>query len=772
MFPDGVNWNGTGPCHAPAPPPASTALTTRDKRRNHDCNGPGLRALTTNFFLVDVDDAMVDVGTMAPYEENRRRVLEETHGDEYLFKRRANALEVVRLKPGAAALDGFQFEQRPARRLAKLLNALVERAIETYLANPRVSIVRRRPLKLVSLELRNDIAHPLFRHSTRRHRPLHVRRGFSLEARTIHPKQGTRSALVIDAITHADLDGTCADLIDDEFDLRGLYVLSLEQSDLRYGRPTVVGQVERVDGSVVYLGNDRRADRKQYDASSLALELGPAALRRLAAHYAGPDAYEALQNARNKLAAGDQRWERIASFAKYLGRDSFEIAPGVSARLSDPVPAADLGQSHAALPRYVFGGGRIGDKAANVFTNGPHHVPPSVSKAVRACVIGEGIRRREVEAFIKALTDGHGAHRALRQTWKIGELSFTRFEAEGPTAADYEKACRAAIDEGSDWQLALVQVPTGTSEFIGDQNPYLVTKAKFLARNVPVQEFRVETMEKPHEQLQWALGGIGLQVFAKLGGVPWLLQTRTKEHELVLGLGSANLGTGKFGDRERAIGLTTAFSGDGRYWLTETSKTVKYEDHEDAVIDSAVSAFKRVRREMAWRAGDHVRVIIHSFKDFRDKHVDSLKQAVLNAAGSEFAVAFAFVHIVEKHPLLVFDLGEKQRVPPRGVVMRLGNADALVTVQGPAEMRRERSGFPHPVCLRLHRSSTLTDLEYLSWQALAFSALSWRNFPPTTAPVTVQYAKWIADLLGRLGTVSKWDPDVLRGDAGTSRWFL
>lgn len=76
------------------------------------------------------------------------------------------------------------------------------------------------------------------------------------------------------------------------------------------------------------------------------------------------------------------------------------------------------------------------------------------------------------------------------------------------------------------------------------------------------------------------------------------------------------------------------------------------------------------------------------------------------------------------------------------------------------------------VCVKIHRSSTFTDLEYLSWQALAFSALSWRNFPPTTAPVTVQYAKWIADLLGRLGTVSKWDPDVLRGGAGTSRWFL
>ncbi|MDX2087841.1 MAG: Piwi domain-containing protein [Kofleriaceae bacterium] len=731
-----------------------------------------MAALRTNFFLVDVEDATVDVGTITPYDEERRNALEVAHGTHYAFKRRGDALDVVMLAPDAPPLEGVSFEQRSVRRLGKLINVLVERGIEKHLASSKVSFVRRRPLKLVSLEPKNDIAHGLFGVQTQGRLPLHVRRGFSLEARTVYRKQGPRTALVIDGITHADLDGTCADLINDDFDLRGLYVFSLEQADLKHGRPTLVGQVQRVDGSTVHLGGDRRGDRVQYDASSLALELGPMALPRLAAHYAGPTAHEALWDEKNNLATGSQRWERITGFAEHVGRASFEIAPGVRARLSGSVAAADLGQTSAALPRYVVGGGRFGGKTASVFASGPHHVPPSASKGVRACIICERSRRTEVETFLKALTDGHAAHRALKQTWKIGDLTVTRFEAEGPTAADYEKACRAAIDEGSAWQLALVQVPSGTSELVGDQNPYLITKAKFLSRNVPVQEFRVETMQKPKDQLQWALGGIGLQVFAKLGGVPWLLQTTSKEHELVLGLGSANLGTGKFGDRERVVGLTTAFSGDGRYWLTETSKTVKFEEHEDAVIDSAVSAFKRVRTDMAWRAGDPVRVVIHSFKDFRDKHVEALKKAVLDVAGSEFKVDFAFVHIVEKHPLLLFDPGEKQRVPPRGVVVRLGNSEALVTVQGPTEVRREFSGFPRPVCVKIHRSSTFTDIEYLSWQALAFSALSWRNFPPTTAPVTVQYAKWIADLLGRLGTVSKWDPDVLRGGAGTSRWFL
>jgi hypothetical protein len=136
-----------------------------------------------------------------------------------------------------------------------------------------------------------------------------------------------------------------------------------------------------------------------------------------------------------------------------------------------------------------------------------------------------------VESFLSALSGGEGSHRALVQTWKIGAVAFTVFEAASSSAADYENAFQAAVDEGSKWQLALVQVPSDTQDAHGDLNPYLVTKAKFLARNVPVQEFRVETMRKPTNQRQWALGGIGLQVFAKLGGVPWLLKTNSKVHE-------------------------------------------------------------------------------------------------------------------------------------------------------------------------------------------------------------------------------------------------
>ncbi|MBX3747808.1 MAG: hypothetical protein KF833_21075 [Verrucomicrobiae bacterium] len=731
-----------------------------------------MSALRTNFILIDVDDAMIDVGTLASYDKERHRAFEDAHGMDYVFRRRGDSLQAVRTNLSAALLD-MKFEPRPANKIGKLLNLLIERGFERSVAKPKIALIRRKPLTVVSLEPKNDIANTLFGRRTQGRFPLHVRRGFRMEARTVYRKAGPAPALVIDAITHSDLgDATCADLIADDFDLRGLYVLSLDPADTKHGRPTMVGQVIQVEGTTVHLGSDRRGDRAQYEASTITLDLGPAALQRLAAHYVGAEANQELWDERNLLATGSQRWERISRFVERLSQDSFEIAPGVKARLSGWVTAHELGQTTASLPKYIVGGNKVADSTRGLFKSGPVYVPSSAQHSVRACVLCENSRRREVELFLKALSDGEGSHRPLVQTWKIGAISFTIFDAASSSASDYQKAFQTAIDAGTKWQLALVQVPSDTQDAPGDQNPYLVTKAKFLARNVPVQEFRVETMEKPTSQRQWALGGIGLQIFSKLGGVPWLLQTKTRVHELILGLGSASLGTTRCGNRDRVVGLTTAFSGDGRYYLTETSRIVKYEEHEGAVVESAVAAFKRVRAEMAWRPGDSVRVVLHSFKDLRKHHLEALKGAVVGVAEPDLKVDFSFLHLAEQHPILLFDPSEQQQIPPRGAVVHIGRYEALVAVLGPNEIRNDRAGFPRPICIKLQEGSTFTDLGYLSDQVLAFAALSWRNFTPTSVPITVLYAELIADLLGRLGSLSRWDPDILRGDAGTSRWFL
>jgi hypothetical protein len=66
----------------------------------------------------------------------------------------------------------------------------------------------------------------------------------------------------------------------------------------------------------------------------------------------------------------------------------------------------------------------------------------------------------------------------------------------------------------------------------------------------------------------FVLNTMGLATYAKLNGIPWLVKTNPAiAHELVIGLGSANVGEGRLGEHERFVGITTVFSGDGNYHL-------------------------------------------------------------------------------------------------------------------------------------------------------------------------------------------------------------
>jgi hypothetical protein len=75
----------------------------------------------------------------------------------------------------------------------------------------------------------------------------------------------------------------------------------------------------------------------------------------------------------------------------------------------------------------------------------------------------------------------------------------------------------------------------------------------------------------PDSQLIYVLNNMALATYAKLGGVPWLMTAdQTIAHEVVFGLGSANVGEGHFGDRKRIVGITTVFTGEGKYHLSRT----------------------------------------------------------------------------------------------------------------------------------------------------------------------------------------------------------
>lgn len=304
---------------------------------------------------------------------------------------------------------------------------------------------------------------------------------------------------------------------------------------------------------------------------------------------------------------------------------------------------------------------------------------------------------------------------------------------------------------------------------------------------IPVQEVQYETIRR--SDLAHALNSMALQCYAKLGGIPFVIAApRTIAHELVIGIGSAHVKTSRFSNPERIVGITTVFSADGNYILSNTSREADYDRYPEELLHALRTCIDDVKKRNAWQTDDAIRLIFHVFKPLKDTEAEAVKDLV-NGLLSEFrSVEFAFVHVSEEHDWSLFDTtapgqgswrmpsGGRQPkgrgVPPRGHAVTISPREILLSVTGPYDIKLPTQGLPKPLLLKLHPASTFSDIEYLAGQAFRFTSLSWRRFYPSSRPITVLYSDLIASLLGRLRQVRNWNADIVLAAFRTRGWFL
>jgi len=215
--------------------------------------------------------------------------------------------------------------------------------------------------------------------------------------------------------------------------------------------------------------------------------------------------------------------------------------------------------------------------------------------------------------------------------------------------------------------------------------------------------------------------------------------------------------------------------------LTERTAVVPFDDYSNALYEKLKRAITAVRKQDNWRSTDKVRLVFHVFKPLEDTEAEALEHTVkdLNLEN----VTFAFVHIAQSHPYLIFDNnqnGIRYRDPKKGVLgpsrglhIKLGNKQSLVVFSGASELKQASDGMPRPCLLKLHRLSTFEDMTYLARQAFEFAGHSWRMLAPEPFPITIRYSDLIAERLSGLNGVSGWDVDAVKlGQIGKTLWFL
>lgn len=764
-----------------------------------------------NFLRLTLSATSLTAGVL-PFESvEQLRDLRDTHTATHVVHRQGDDLICVPLVANAPVLGELRTFHRSDA--SSLVQRLIREAVLRFLEERGYTFTDVNPPTFVVRDPRRDLlARAADAAGSAVVDWLHVYPEYSFAPRCLYPRQREpQFGILLNCWTHYEIDGTVADLIADGFDVRGRYVRVADQEERAYTYPPdpiallhLAGCVRDVVGTNLLLEDAPRLSEVVANEAWLEArrENVEACLR-----FSGPPNVESvlhcLEEEIFQMTGGSGRLERSREVVSLLrNQGTFLLASDLTCTFEDllePRQGHDVG-TYRRLPRPTFVFDPAGskthywhDKGLEEF--GPFDTESFATKRPCVAVVTPKAYKGDVEVFLRKFKEGLPREKAFTQgfvrKYHLHDCTFqfALFDPSDREAQSYRQACLSALRATPRPDLAFVVIQDRHKELAGDDNPYLVSKSVFMSQGVPVQEVEIETVCARGASVPYTLNNIGLACYAKLGGIPFaIVADPALAHELVIGIGSTTIRTGRLSGTERVVGITTVFSADGTYLLYNTSREVDFDDYPAELLTTLKASVEQIRLRNAWQPGDSVRLIFHVFKPLRDVEAQAVKALVEHLV--DFQVEFAFIHISEDHDWMLFDQnsagiddwqvvdprlrGRRKGalVPERGYAVPLDRRSILLSVTGPRQLKTPLQGCPRPLLLNLHRESTFESLEYLAGQVYRFTALSWRSFFPANRPVTILYSGRIAELLGQLRHVTNWNPDVLATTLRGSRWFL
>jgi len=371
--------------------------------------------------------------------------------------------------------------------------------------------------------------------------------------------------------------------------------------------------------------------------------------------------------------------------------------------------------------------------------------------------------------LVMALRDGYRTFPGFGQMFRV---PFTNnhveslviqgnFSSPSAAAASYreEIARWNSASYLNDPKLALVLVPH--SERWETDRPYYEAKASFARLGIPTQMVTAELLQNDRE-FAWSVANIALAVFAKLGGVPWVVDSPADDHDLIIGIGRADIR--KDNDSRRIFGYALSFTSNGVYrqtWsFTPAADEETYLERLEEAVTSALTSTRDADEPFR-------RLVVHLGKKTGRREATAAKNAMTKAG---VTLPLALMRLDDSSLYDIADGRADTLAPPKGIAVRLSGRQMLLQSEGVSA-----TGAPSgPLLIELDERSDVgpKDLDELVSQTFRLAHANWRAFNARSQPVTLVYGELLARLVGYLEEVATWDPTLLRNDLRDRPWFL
>lgn len=338
--------------------------------------------------------------------------------------------------------------------------------------------------------------------------------------------------------------------------------------------------------------------------------------------------------------------------------------------------------------------------------------------------------------------------------------------SEEQAAGAYRSAVEKWLSSGNTADIALIIHPKTDRD--NRANPYLTAKFPLLKAGIPSQVVTTDLLLK-RDVFEWSVATIALAMLAKMGGVPWGVQSELPEDTVIVGVNRAVVRSSK-GGFVRHYGFASTFSHQGIYLGTRLFNPA---DSKEQYLAGLEEALRTALQDWRSDAGEvPANLVIHVRKELSRDETDILGR-VLESAPSALVRSYAVLKLVDADEALISNPSQKDnQLPPPGVLVRLTGNRGLLQVTGVGDESSVGRAVSHPYSLKLLTNSPAAPtFEELAENVLAMAAMNWRALNADAVPVSIKYPELVADLMGRFHE-SGFDVGQLSDDVMRRPWFL
>jgi hypothetical protein len=274
-------------------------------------------------------------------------------------------------------------------------------------------------------------------------------------------------------------------------------------------------------------------------------------------------------------------------------------------------------------------------------------------------------------------------------------------------------------------------------------NLYYRIKEILLQENIASQVIKAEHIvknNKVNDNFNTFLPHIEIAMLAKLGGIPWRLNSPTT-NELIVGVGAFYSQS----RNERFIGSAICFNNEG---IFKGFDCFKSKDNLSLAgsIREAVAKFIAVNYQAT-------RLIIHFYKDVSKKEIKPIIDT-LHTLGLNIPVIVITVNKTESAELLAFDTADKINfMPYSGTIIKVGNFEYLLfnnTRYDQSSVPKQKEyHFPIKLSFRCTAEGIIYNISEVTKmidQVYQFSRMYWKSTDQQSLPVTVKYPSMVAEI--------------------------